>query len=66
MDDDLENQITTPYHFLSLNTKNRTPELIKNNKDDDKNDPDYQNEKLTAAYKLLETWKKGNKYLEQF
>ena len=66
MDDDLENQIIMANHFLSINTKNGTPELIKNNKDDGKNDPDYQNEELTTAHKLLETWKKGNKYLEQF
>ena len=66
MDDDLENQIIMANHFLSINTKNGTPELIKNNKDDGKNDPDYQNEELTTAHKLLETWQKGNKYLEQF
>ena len=66
VNDDLENQIIMPNHFLSLNTKNGTPELIRNNKDDDKNDPDYQNEELTTAHKLLETWQKGNKYLEQF
>ena len=66
MDDDLENQIITPNHFLPLNTKNGTPELIRNNEDDNKNDPDYQNEELTTAHELLETWKKGNKHLEQF
>ena len=55
VDDDLKNQIITPNHFLSLNTKNGTPELIRNSEDDDKNDPDYQNEKLTTAQKLLET-----------
>ena len=55
MDDDLKNQIITPNHFLSLNTKNGTPELIRNSEDDDKNDPDYQNKKLTTAQKLLET-----------
>ena len=66
MDDDLENQIITSNHFLSLNTKNGTPELIRNNEDDNKNDPDYQKEELTTAHKILETWKKGNKHLEQF
>ena len=50
VNDDLENQIIMPNHFLSLNTKNGTPELIRNNKDDE----------------LLETWKKGNKHFEQF
>ena len=58
MRDDLENRIIMPNHFLSLNTKNGTLELIRNNEDDDKNDPDYQNEELTTAQKLLETWKK--------
>ena len=51
MDDDLENQFIMPNHFLSLDTKNGTPELIRNNEEDDKNDPDYQNEKLTTAQK---------------
>ena len=49
VNNDLENQIITPYHFLSLNTKNGTPEPIRNNKDNDKNDPDYQNEELMTA-----------------
>ena len=66
VDDDLENETITPNHFLSLNTKNGTTELIRNNEDDDKNDPDYQNEELTTAHKLLEHWKKDNKRLEQF
>ena len=66
VDDDLENEIITPNHFLPLNIKNGTPELIRNNEDDYKNDPDYQNEELTTAHKLLQTWKKGNKHLEQF
>ena len=44
VDDGLENQIITPKHFLSLNTKNGTPDLIRNNEDDYKSDPDYQNE----------------------
>ena len=58
VDDDSENQIIMPNHFLSLNTKSGIPELIRNNEDDNKNDPDYQNEELTTAHKLLETWKK--------
>ena len=66
VDDDLEKEIITPNHFLPLNIKNGTPELMRNNEDDYKNDPDYQNEELTTAHKLLETWKKGNKHLEQF
>ena len=51
---------------LSLNRKNGTPELIRNNEVDVKNDRDYQNEELTTAQKLLETQKKGNKHLEEF
>ena len=66
VDDDLVNQIIKPNHFRSLNTKNGTPEPIRNNEDDKKNDPDYQNEELTTAQKLLETWKKVNKHLEHF
>ena len=37
VDDELENQIIAPNHFLSLNVKNGTPELIRNNEDVDKN-----------------------------
>ena len=37
VDDELENQIIAPNHFLSLNVKNGTPELIRNNEDADKN-----------------------------
>ena len=66
VDDDLENRIIMPNHLLSLNTKNGILELIRNNEENNKNDPDYQNEELTTAQKLLETWKKGCKHLEQF
>ena len=38
VDDDLENEIITPNHFLSLSIKNGTPERIRNNEDDDKNE----------------------------
>ena len=37
VDDELENQIIAPNHSLSLNVKNGTPELIRNNEDVDKN-----------------------------
>ena len=37
VDDELENQIIAPNYFLSLNVKNGTPELIRNNEDVDKN-----------------------------
>ena len=66
VDNDLENQIITPNHFLSLNTKNGTPVLSNTDEEDDPNDQNYQDEALTTAQKLLETWKKGNKHLEQF
>lgn len=53
-------------HFLSLNTKNRTPALTNEYEKNDPNDQDYQNEEMTMTQKSLETWKKGNKYLKQF
>lgn len=66
VDNDLENQIITPMHFLSLNTKNGTPTLTNQDEEDNEDDPDYQNEEMTTAQRLLETWKKGNNHLEQF
>ena len=66
VDNEIENEIITPAHFLSLNPKTGTPILKQIDDDDDINDPDYQNEELTTAQKLLETWKKGNRHLEQF
>ena len=53
VDDGLENEIITPNHFLSLNTKNGIPEFIRNNEDDDKNDHDYQREELMTAQKTI-------------
>ena len=66
VDNEIDNEIITPMHFLSLNPKNGTPVLEKNDEDYDPNDPDYQNEEMSTAQKLLETWKKGNRHLEQF
>ena len=31
-----------------------------------RNDPDYLHQKMNSSTELLETWKKGNKYLDQF
>ena len=66
VDNDLENEIITPAHFLSLNPKTGTPVLQNIDEDDDQIDPDYQNIDKSTAQKLLDTWKKGNRHLEQF
>lgn len=66
VDNDLENQIITPMHFLSLNVKNGTPRISNQDDEDSPNDPEHYNEEMTRTQKLLETWKKGNKHLEQF
>ena len=66
VDNDIDREIITPMHFLSLNPKNGTPVFKKSDEDDDKHDMDYQNEEISSAQKLLETWKKGNRHLEQF
>ena len=66
VDNDLDNQVITSMHFLSLNPKNGTPVLTNQDDEDDPNDPDYKNEELTTAQKVFETWKKGNRHLEQF
>lgn len=66
IDNDIENEVLTPAHFLSLNPKTGTPILKEADEDDDRDDPNYQNEEMSTAKKLLETWKKGNRHLEQF
>lgn len=53
-------------HFLSINTKNATPALTIQDKENDINDPDYQNGEMTMTQKILEVWKKGDKYFEKF
>ena len=63
--DDLENQMVTPMHFLSLNAKNGTPALTSQDEEDDSNDPDYQNQEM-AAQEVSETWGKSNKHLKKF
>lgn len=53
-------------HFLSINTKNATPALTIQDKENDINDPDYQNVEMTMTQKILEVWKKGDKHFEKF
>ena len=65
INDDLKDQtIITPMHFLSINTKNGAPVI--DNENEDKNDPDFNNEKPNSSQSLLETWKKGNRHLDLF
>lgn len=45
-------------HFLSLNTKNRTPALTNEYEKNDPNDQDYQNEEMTMTQKVLKHGKK--------
>ena len=67
VDDELENQIIAPNHFLSLNVKNGTPELIRNNEDVDKNNCliiKGKNWRLQTKHWKL--GKKYNKHLQRF
>ena len=62
--DDINDQnVLTPQHFLSLKTNHGLPDV--GDKDEDLNDPDYLQKKDSAST-LLETWKKGNRYLNEF
>ena len=65
IDNDQDNQIITPAHFLSVNIKTGTPVLTVKN-DGEKTDPNYRVEEKNTAEKLLESWKKGQRHLEQF
>ena len=49
VDNDANNKIITPIYFLLFNLKNGTPVLEKKYEDDDPNDPDYQNEKMSTT-----------------
>ena len=64
VDNDLENQIT-PAHFLSINIKTGTPVLTVKS-ENEKTDSTYHVEELNTAEKLLESWKKRQRHLEQF
>ena len=63
LEDDVNSPIITPQHFLSINTKNGSPTI---GDMDERNDPDYLHQKMDSSTELLETWKKGNRYLDQF
>lgn len=45
-------------HFLSINTKNATPALTIQDKENDINDPDYQNGEMTMTQKYLKYGKR--------
>ena len=64
VDNDLENQIT-PAHFLSINIKTSTPVLTVKSENEE-TDSTYHVEELNTAEKLLESWKKRQRHLEQF
>ena len=61
VDDDINsNLILTPSHFLSLHS-HIIPDII------DEDDPEYDiGKKQTTAQQLLETWRQGQKHLNQF
>ena len=63
LEGDVNSQIITPHHFLSINTKNGSPTI---GEMDERNDPDDLHQKMDSSTELLETWKKGNRYLDQF
>ena len=65
VDNHLENQIITPAHFLSINIKTGTPVLTVKS-ENEKTDSTYHVEELNTAEKLLESWKKRQRHLEQF
>ena len=62
---DLEKQIITPAHFISINIKTVTPVLAVKNEHEE-TDPSYHVEEMNTAKRLLESWKKGQRHLEQF
>ena len=65
VDNHLENQIITPAHFLSINIKTGTPVLTVKSENEE-TDSTYHVEELNTAEKLLESWKKRQRHLEQF
>ncbi len=54
----------TPADFLSLNPRNGFAET--DNQNDQNDDPDYQEHKISSAEQLLQTWKRGQKHLDHF
>ena len=63
LDKELDNQIITPAHFLSINIKTGIPVLTVKN-DNEKIDPSYHVEEMNTAEKLLGSWNKGQRRLE--
>ena len=63
LEDDVNNPIITPQHFLSINTNSGSSAI---GGMDERDDPDYLHQKMDSSTELLETWKKGNRYLDQF
>ena len=55
VDNNLENQIIPPAHFLSINIKAGIPVLTVKN-EYEKTDPFYHVEEINTAEKLLESW----------
>ena len=64
VDNDPDNQIITSADF-NINIKTGIPVLTVKN-DDEKTDPNYHVEDINTAEKSLESWKKGQRHLEQF
>lgn len=64
VNNNLDNQIVTPEHYLSINIKTGIS-VMTIKKDDEKADSNYHVEEKTSE-KLLESWKKGQRHLEQF
>ena len=64
VDNDPDNQIITSADF-NINIKTDIPVLTVKN-DDEKTDPNYHVEDINTAEKSLESWKKGQRHLEQF
>lgn len=63
VDDDINSSIViTPSHFLSLHSQSILPDFT----GDFDSDPNYEVEKPTTAQQLLETWKRGQRRLNQF
>lgn len=63
LNDDIDSStVITPSHFLSLHSQS----IIQDLAGDSESDPNYETEELTVAQQLLETWKQGQKCLNQF
>ena len=59
-DDINSSTVITPSHFLSLHSQSVVPDFTGDS------DPNYEMEKPTMAQQLLETWKRGQRQLNQF